>query len=380
MKFVHIAWDGAGNVVPQLALCERLVREGHDVVSVVDETLLTRFEAVGVRCIAASGEPRPPGLGGTEEMLDTFARYVFGRSWADDLLAAVERERPDRLLVDGMLWAAAAAAEATGLPTALLWHSLFTAIVESPLADLIQSNFHGHHAAIRAGLGLDAVPHVTDQLRRADWLLAFAYEPVDRPARGTWPNLRYVGAPVPTPAPASTNASSVAPVGDDPLVLVGFSTGDMGQLAVLQDALDALAALRVRTLVTCGPAVEIGDLQLPANAAAVAHVPHDDVLGETAVLVTHAGHGTLAAGVRHGVPMVAVPMGRDQHANAGVVQALGIGTVIDQRAVADQLAPAVETLLGDPCTRAAAAALAACVADHPGLDAAVDLVTGPVGG
>lgn len=374
MRYLHIAWDGAGNVAPQLALCQRLVAEGHQVTCIVEPGVRPAFEAIGADCLLASADPRPEGLQGQQEMFDTFRRYTFGRSWADDLLDGIDRVGPDRLLVDGMLWGAAAAAESAKLPTALLWHSLFTTLIDSPFADLFETHFGEAHAATRADLGLGPVDHVTHQLRTPDWLLAFTYQAIERPPTEPWPNLHYVGAAVPT----SDTVDVELPSGTDPLVVVSFSTADMGQLPVLQRIVDALAALPVRVLVTVGPALEAGDLALPANAAAVSYVPHDQVLPEASVLISHMGHGTLAAGVRNGVPLVAVPMGRDQHANAAVVEALGIGRMVDAAADPTLLAEAAGGILADEAARRRAQALAAEVAAAPTVEHAVDLVTSTV--
>lgn len=378
MRYLHLAWNGAGNLPPQLALLERLRDAGHDVISVVEPEVRPAFEALGIRTHSASCTPRPDGLYGEQEMFDTFGRYVFGPTWGDDLLELTDRERPDRLLVDGMLWDAAAAAERTKLPTALLWHSLFATMIESPFADFFQAQFGERHAARRDAFGLLPLDHVVDQLRSPRWLLAFTYAPLDRPLAGCWPNLHYVGAPMPD------GAADVPPVelpdGDDPLVVVAFSTSDMGQRPVVQRVVEALSTMPVRTLVTLGPALAPADLDLPANATAVPFVRHDDVLPRATAIVSHVGHGTLAAAVRNGVPIIAMPMGRDQHINAATVEALGIGRIVEQNAEPDAIAEAVTRLIADDDVRAASRSLAAQVASHQGVDRAAELVAGPVPG
>ena len=76
--------------------------------------------------------------------------------------------------------------------------------------------------------------------------------------------------------------------------------------------------LPVRALVTVGGAVEVDQLHPPANVvverfAALGRATYDSLV------ITHAGHGTVMAAVSAGVPLVCVPIGRDQPAVAARV-------------------------------------------------------------
>jgi UDP:flavonoid glycosyltransferase YjiC (YdhE family) len=95
-----------------------------------------------------------------------------------------------------------------------------------------------------------------------------------------------------------------------PLVLVSFSTSDMGQADALQRVADALGRLKVRGLLTVGPAMDAGELRLPNNVVAESFVPHARVIRHAALVVTHAGHGTTMTAVTAGVPLRCMPMGR----------------------------------------------------------------------
>ena len=63
--------------------------------------------------------------------------------------------------------------------------------------------------------------------------------------------------------------------------------------------------------------------------------------------VTHAGHGTVMKALAAGVPLVCLPMGRDQKDNTTRVLRLGAGVRVDKRAQADRIAAAVRLLLQD---------------------------------
>ena len=79
-------------------------------------------------------------------------------------------------------------------------------------------------------------------------------------------------------------------------------------------------------------------------------------------MVTHAGHGTLLKALAAGVPVVCVPMGRDQHDNTARALRLGVGVRVSKRARPRQIAAAVRRVLGHPGYARAARRLAATLA------------------
>jgi UDP:flavonoid glycosyltransferase YjiC (YdhE family) len=82
-----------------------------------------------------------------------------------------------------------------------------------------------------------------------------------------------------------------------------------------------------------------------------AWTPHADVLPDTALVITHAGMGTVMTAMAHGVPMLCLPMGRDQDGNAARVERLGLGRVLRADSSAADIAAAVRGALADPVLR-----------------------------
>jgi hypothetical protein len=121
--------EAAGNWPPIIALIRALTQCGHHVRVVANANQAQEIEAAGAVYEAYRHAPqrdsseRPPDM--TDEMLRVLNNVFFNPIYADELLAAVARERPDVLLVDQMLIMAWIAAESTALPTALLWHTVF---------------------------------------------------------------------------------------------------------------------------------------------------------------------------------------------------------------------------------------------------------------
>ena len=102
------------------------------------------------------------------------------------------------------------------------------------------------------------------------------------------------------------------------------------------------------------------------------YVDHGLVLGHTDVLITHAGLGTVAAGLSRGVPMVCIPLGRDQPLNARRVADLGAGIALPTDASSAKIAAGVDRILSDAKYKEAARVIAHSSAMSGGAPAAVD--------
>lgn len=153
----------------------------------------------------------------------------------------------------------------------------------------------------------------------------------------------------------------------EPPVVTSLSTTTyMDQEQQLATALAAMEGLR--GIVTVGPPFDIEGLDRPAGVVMVPLAAHERLVPHAGVVLTHAGHGTVIAALAYGVPLVCMPMGRDQHGNAEQVARLGVGVCIDAAADARQLRAAVDGVLSDPSYRAAAVTLAKSLGELGGGD------------
>jgi UDP:flavonoid glycosyltransferase YjiC (YdhE family) len=107
-------------------------------------------------------------------------------------------------------------------------------------------------------------------------------------------------------------------------------------------------------VLTTGRAVDPIDVPAPPNVRVVSAAPHRAVLAEAAAVITHAGHGIVLKALAAGIPLICVPMGRDQKDNTVRVLRLGAGVRVDQDAPPDRIATAVSTVLRDPAYARAA--------------------------
>ena len=164
--------------------------------------------------------------------------------------------------------------------------------------------------------------------------------------------------------------------GEEPLVVVSMSTTYQHQEAALALALGALAGLPVRVLVTLGHNLRAEDIRVPENAEVARWVPHRQVFPEAALVVTHAGLGTVLAALACGVPLLCLPLGREQPLNAERVQALGAGLALSPAAAEAEVREAVRRLLSEPSFRTAAQQFAAAIAGYADGARAVEALEG----
>lgn len=82
------------------------------------------------------------------------------------------------------------------------------------------------------------------------------------------------------------------------------------------------------------------------------------------MVVTHCGHGTTLKALTAGVPLVCLPMGRDQNDTAARVEHHGAGLRLRPTASAARIRRAVRRVLDDPEISQAAGRLAAVIEDE----------------
>jgi MGT family glycosyltransferase len=351
-RFLVATVNASGNWQPELALIRALVQRGHTVRVLADADLAAPItEAGAAYCPYPSVAPRDRTIRHNTPREGEFDRAVYATylnpTYGDDLLTEVGRDAPDVLLVDRMLMTAAVAAEHTGLPTALLWHTVYGAWIPSPLWTGTPAAVLAPLNALRAQRGLAPVPDLRGNAEQAHAILAFTYEAFDTRLPDAPGHLHYVGPLACLPQPQPAYALPWPPADTRPLILVSYSTGFQNQGPILQRLAEAVAPLPVRVLMTLGPRIAADELRLPPNVVAEPFVPHTAVLAQTRLVVTHAGHGTVMAATTAGVPMVCTPMGRDQDAVSSCVARLGLGRVVSMTASAEELRQTLVAALED---------------------------------
>ncbi len=363
-----MTWDGGGNFVPALRIADVLAARGHEVTSIGQRALARRVKRRGYAFDAFERAPDWTAGRSIEEEGQAFVGLLSGADIAEEVTAAIDLVAPDVIVVDCMLAGGLAAAEHSRVPAAVLVHLLDHACAEGILARSFSALMPVVNDT-RSGLGLAPVAAYTDLLEPMKLVLVTTVEALDLPASGLSGNVRYIG-PVFDDEPQALVPD--LPRDDRPLVLVSFSTTYQHQEEPLQRVADALAELQVRGLMTLGDVLERDALSLPPNVAARAFARHDVLLSRTSLVITHAGLGTVMAALAHGVPLVCMPMGRDQDTNARRVEALGAGLVLPVEAGVPEIGAAVARVLQTPSYREAARRLQETLASAAGAAGGAD--------
>jgi MGT family glycosyltransferase len=306
--------------------------------------LQARFERAGARFrpFQRAQTPHMKEADISEDNLLGLTRFMSGRRLADDVLEELRSEPTDVAVVDAFLSAGLAAAEKAGVPAVALVHVLYARSVDGPLAtqwDPTRPMVESTRRRLEISETDPATPLMAGLWSRCPIVLACVPQSFDFPSDRLPANTRYVGPILDEPA-----ASPWQP--GERRVLVSFSTTAMGQRGVLQRTLDALADVDVEVVCTLG-GIPIDGLSPSPNASISDWIAHRDVLPRTDVVVTHAGLSTVMTALASGVPMVCMPMGRDQPGNAQRVATLGLGVELSPAASATAIRDAVEGVLGD---------------------------------
>jgi MGT family glycosyltransferase len=219
------------------------------------------------------------------------------------------------------------------------------------------------NATLRAH-GLRPIGELFELLDRVAEVLVLTSPSFDFSSTRLPGNVRYVGPELADPDWATDDAGSWRPDGNAPLVLVAGSSVYQDQTDLLRRAATALGRLPVRGLVTTGRAVDPRDVPAPGNVRVVRAAPHRAVLAEAAVAVTHMGHGSALKSLAAGVPLVCIPMGRDQKDNTVRVLRLGAGVRVSRKASPEQIAAGVRRVLDEPAYADAARRFAGVLAEE----------------
>ena len=399
-------WDGGGTTPPLMSVARALVTRGHRLRVLADPVLRADVEATGAEFVSWTRAPhrRERNYGdhfvrdwgvdpaeGFARMRDTLALGPAA-AYAADVREELERRPAAALLTELLLFGPQVAAEAAGVPCVVLNPTIN--VVPAPgvppfglglmprtdevgrrrdeeLGAMMLAAWDEGLPALnlaRAEQGLEPLQHALDQGRTAARVLVMTSRAFDLLVGPLPPTVVHVG---PRLDDMSWAGEWDAPPGEEPLVLVGLSSDFQDQGDVLRRIAAALGTLAVRAVLTTGKGIDPASIEAPSNVQVVKAAPHSAVLREAALAITHAGHGVTIKALAGGVPLVCLPMGRDQLDVAARVVHAGAGVRLDQSAATAEIAAAVEQVLSGASYREAAARIATAIAEETETDQAL---------
>jgi MGT family glycosyltransferase len=333
---------------------------------------------------APDRDPRKPAQGGKAGS-PASAAIAACAEYADDVTKTIASSPTDIIVTDYILTGTYVAAEAAGIPYASFVPTVYPLpapglppfgsgfsqakglagrIRDSAVNFLLQRlwnmNLKGLNRT-RRRFGLSSVKSIKEQMLRAGRILVLSSSDFDFSA--TLPaHAVYCGPQLDDASQLPLWQSPWPDNGKTPLVLISLSTTYQAQDDVIGRLLHAVGDLPVHVVVTLGYSMSPDRFQVPANAKLFQFVPHQQILPHTTLAITHSGHGTVLGALSYGVPLLCMPMGRDQGDVAARVVSLGAGIKISKKAKAQAFRSAITCVLNDPGYRNAAQTLASNMA------------------
>jgi len=364
--FLIVTWQAGGGVHPALGLARLLVARRHEIRVLAPRILEEEIETAGCvwRPFPQEAEFDPAAGRAADEQRDYVEETFFGTVLPEALRAEVRSDPPAALVVDALLASTVSAAQALDPPVAALVHTL--------------RSFHGNYEIfgtwgrarideLRNRLAQDPLENEKSlfvELQRGCELELVAL-PAEFDGRLELDeNVVHMGW-ITEESVATTGAELHRDRTDSrPLVVVGLSSTYMHQEGLMERILAALSDLPVRVLASTGPELDPGELRVPENIELRRWVPHPLVLPQAALMVTHAGLGSLMAAFAYGVPCVCIPLGRDQPRNAARAAELGAAIALPRDAQVDAIRAAVVEALDSQDLRANAGRLQRAIVEY----------------
>ena len=380
------AFGQPGHAFPMLALGAELAARGHAVTYETWSRWRDLVEANGMRFVPAPEndftDPAVP-----RGLYDTLVRTA-GRT-RETIAAAA----PDVVVHDILTLAPSLAGELEGLPVATLIPPVFPVGqpglppyafgARRPRTEVGRTLWRVFDRPVRAGLaagrrqlnqarhrlGLSPVEEYHGGLSRQLTMVATLPQ-LEYPR--AWPEWAHIVGPLMWEPPFD---AVQPPPGDDPLVLVAPSTAQDPDHRLLRAALAGLADEPVRVLATWNRRPLPGPALVAANTRLVEWVSYSQTMPGCALVICHAGHGTLVRALACGCRVLAVPHIGDMAENAARVDWAGAGVRLPWPLLNPMtLRLAVRRALSRPELGTRAAELATWTAGHPGAARAADLV------
>ena len=325
----------------------------------------------------------------SEFIAPTFEALVDGARYVDDRLRAIFDElAPDVIVEDNVV--SFPALPASGRPWVRITSCnpaelrdpdvppVFSgyATADRSQWDAYWEEYRRAHADLHASFSEFCVERGAPPLEGADFIHQsphmnlYLYPPAIDYARAlpldpTWHNL---GASVRT-----TDEAYEVQRGDGSLIYLSLGSLGSGDVELMRNLIDELAASPHQVIVSMGP--QHDQLTLAGNMTGAEFLPQTSILPQVDLVITHGGNNTVTEALYFGKPMVVLPLFWDQYDNAQRIDECGLGVRLDTyRHDPGELVGAVDRLLADRALEQRLAGISSGLRAAPGTVRAADLI------
>ena len=383
MRILFCFHEGPGHYLPLLPLARAAERAGHTVAFSADPkrvglpkadgftafpTGIDPFDTPESVAIEERYEQAPPGREREDALIRDGFGYLYPHHKVADLMRLCQEWRPDVIVWDEASLGAPIAAERLGVP-----HVSVLVLAAGSLLrhDLIADGLN----RVRAEHGLP--PDLDLTMLSRHLVLAPFPEGFRDPAFPLPPTARTIRPLLPAPPADERLPDWASRLPDRPIVYFSLGTAfGRAALPVFRRVVPALAELPVTLVVTTGRLIDPDELgSQPDHVHVASYISQALLLPRVDLFVSHAGSGSVMGALSHGVPLALIPRGADQPENTARCEALGVGRVVGDPAVAGSaVGDAVAAMLAEPSYRDRAQEIATEIRGLPDADHALNLI------
>jgi len=413
MRITIIAIGSQGDVQPYIALGMGLQAAGHDVCLATHSNFESIARGRGLEFTAVEGNPR--------EMLETEAGHALMETGRNIVTHVRRLKTMANTLIQQVLsdsWKACQGTEAIvhsafgfgcfyvakklGVPSIAAYHIPFTRTRAFPSATMPQLRLGGFYnwfshvffeqlfwqtfrsyidKWVQESLGLPRPPFMGDfgTMHKRQYPIVYGYSPTVVPKPPDWGDRIYVTGYwfLDRQSDWQPPADLVDFLQSGPRpVYVGFgSMSNPKPEEVTETVLKALDRCKQRGILLTGWG-GLSKADLPDHVFKIESIPFDWLFPQMAAVVHHGGAGTIAAGLRAGIPSVIVPFFADQPFWGKRVYKLGVGPkpVPRKQLSVERLSKAISTAVNEKGMQQRAAEIGKRIRAEDGVAMAVDVI------
>jgi UDP:flavonoid glycosyltransferase YjiC (YdhE family) len=383
MKVLFTTQPHYGYWHPLVPFARAVMDAGHEVAFATAPGFGPTVEESGFRCFPVGKDEtedekkaRMARLGqipGTERGAIMWSDYfagIWARETLADLLPLAREWQPDLIVREDVEFTGCVAAECLGIPHAVVQVSSFRPYLFESTGPALDR--------LRGDAGLPPDPNC-EMLHRYLHIYAtpLSFHNPEYSLPPTSHSVFHGGFDSSSGKELPGWVSSLPPL---PTVYATLGTVMNHNVAILAAILEGLRGESLNLIMTTGVDVDPSSFDAPKRGTGEGqthierYIPQSLILPYCDLMIVHGGSGTVKDAFRHGLPMVIIPVGADQHVNAKQCADLGLARVVaPEERTPEAIREAAMEVLQNPTYRENAEKLRDEVRAMPGLDEAVRL-------